>query len=73
MTDAKTGRTTKLTAAADYNVYKNKARKTCVSYAGGGSPTPASSYEHKFGPDTLAACDTWIENNCKDGGGTQCS
>jgi hypothetical protein len=59
--------------ASDYNVYRNKAQKTCVSYFGGGSPTPPAAYEHKFGPDTLAACNKWIEDNCKDGGGTQCS
>ena len=57
----------------NYNVYRNKARRTCVSYAGGGSPIPPSSYDHKYGPASLSDCDNWIEDNCKDGGGTQCS
>ena len=58
--------------SSNYNVYRNKVRKTCVSYGGGGSPTQASSYEHKYGPSTLQDCDKWIEDNCTDGGGTQC-
>ena len=56
----------------DYNVYRNKARKTCDAYGGGGSPTPPTNYQHKFGPDTLANCNKWIRENCKDEGGTQC-
>jgi hypothetical protein len=62
-----------MTDKKDHNVYMNKVRKTCVSYKGGGSPTPASSYIHKFGPDTLAECEKWIDQNCTDAGGTKCS
>ena len=55
----------------DHNVFRNKVRRTCDSYKGSGG-SPIGNYEKKYGPGTLAQCNKWIDDNCKEEGGTQC-